>query len=221
MVRAGIFKRLIKLSAILQVSLLVLTSSCTMLLRLPDTDAARSAKIELNAASTSLSKGISIYDPLDTSMMSYSRRYHTATLLSDGRVIFAGGQGSSGYLSSVEIYDPADDSIATLGASLTVARRSHTATLLSDGRVIIHAGSGNGGAETETAIISSYQNTTLSASGGTAPYTFRLLNGSGTIAQTGSKNAVFIPSSAGTVRIDVQDATKSSNVVTIQVSGEN
>src|SRR5438094_7185412 len=68
-----------------------------------------------------------------------ARYNHTATLLSSGKVLVAGGQGSSGYLSSAELYDPATGSWSSTG-SLTAARRFHTATLLPSGKVLVAGG---------------------------------------------------------------------------------
>ncbi len=52
-----------------------------------------------------------IYDPLigrwnSTGSMITGREFHTATLLSSGKVLVTGGEGNTGYLSSCEIYDP-------------------------------------------------------------------------------------------------------------------
>jgi N-acetylneuraminic acid mutarotase len=76
-----------------------------------------------------------------TGSMSAARTGHTATMLSDGRVLVAGGYGASGYLASAEIYDP---SIGTwsLADSMSSSRYGHTATQLSDGRVLVTGGSG-------------------------------------------------------------------------------
>jgi hypothetical protein len=51
-------------------------------------------------------------------------------------VLVAGGDGSSGRLSSAEIYDPASGTWTTTGG-LTDARSRFTATLLNDGRVLV------------------------------------------------------------------------------------
>jgi hypothetical protein len=45
-----------------------------------------------------------------TGSMSTGRDAHTATLLSSGKVLVAGGLGDNGYLSSAELYDPAEGS---------------------------------------------------------------------------------------------------------------
>ena len=59
---------------------------------------------------------------------------HTATLLSDGRVLVTGGGDRS-----AELYDPATGAW-TLTGSMSVQRAWHTATLLRDGRVLVAGG---------------------------------------------------------------------------------
>jgi len=70
----------------------------------------------------------------------------TATVLQNGRILVAGGQGSavgSGILAEAELYDPTTGQFAQTG-SMTVSRSGHTATLLNDGRVLITGGVANG-----------------------------------------------------------------------------
>ena len=75
-----------------------------------------------------------------TGNMTVARYGHTATLLSAGQVLVAGGVGSYfGYVSA-ELYDPLAG-IFTVTGNMTVAREGHTATLLSGGKVLIAGGS--------------------------------------------------------------------------------
>jgi hypothetical protein len=69
------------------------------------------------------------------------RAQHTATLLTDGSVLFAGGSISpTQQTAEVEIYDPATG-ITFQAAPLQTARHAHSATLLQDGRVLVVGGS--------------------------------------------------------------------------------
>jgi hypothetical protein len=72
--------------------------------------------------------------------MTAARSNHVAVLLRNGKVLLAGGVGTSWtFLSSAEIYDPATNAFTPTG-SMTAARESHTVTLLRDGRVLITGG---------------------------------------------------------------------------------
>lgn len=89
-----------------------------------------------------------IYDPVSglwstTAPMFSSRASHTATLLTNGKVLVAGGtkyyNDHFNSLSSSEIYDP---SLGTwvLATSMNGERTSHTATLLPNGDVLVVGG---------------------------------------------------------------------------------
>ena len=84
--------------------------------------------------------------------MTVERRGHTATRLSDGRVLIAGGENSSGPLNQAEIYDPATAEFSATG-NLNSARADHTATKLGDGRVLIAGGRNGAGAVSTTEIF--------------------------------------------------------------------
>jgi N-acetylneuraminic acid mutarotase len=72
-----------------------------------------------------------------------ARFLHTATTLSDGKVLVAGGQGSNNApLASAELYDPASGTWTATG-SLPALRTSHTATLLANGKVLVAGGFNN------------------------------------------------------------------------------
>jgi hypothetical protein len=64
-----------------------------------------------------------------------ARVNHTATLLSDGKVLVAGGSGF-GVQGTTELYDPASGTW-TLTGSLAAQRELHSATLLHNGKVLV------------------------------------------------------------------------------------
>ena len=87
--------------------------------------------------------------------MNVERAAHTATLLSDGKVLIAGGfreEGTSEIsIASAEIFDPMTNSFTTIG-DMNEPRNGHTATLLPNGKVFL-AGGWNQKGRTETAEL--------------------------------------------------------------------
>ncbi len=74
------------------------------------------------------------------------RTHHTATLLSDGRVLFAGGFDANGNpTSTTEIYDPLTRTMSP-GPDLLAPRARHAAVLLTTNQVAFFGGIGEGGA---------------------------------------------------------------------------
>lgn len=67
-----------------------------------------------------------------------ARDSHTATLLTDGTVLLAGGR-STDALSTVEIYNP-DTGRFTAAGAMGAPRFFHTATLLADGQLLFAGG---------------------------------------------------------------------------------
>ena len=84
--------------------------------------------------------GIGRWTPVAS--MASGRSVHTATRLSDGRVLVAGGFDDWAALATAEIYDPGTGAWAPTG-SMVEARGYHTATLLPDGRVLVTGGRSN------------------------------------------------------------------------------
>src|SRR5262249_25207226 len=84
---------------------------------------------------------------IPTGSLNISRDGHTATLLTDGKVLVVGGtngNSSSNFLNSAELYDPVTGTWSTTG-SLNTPRYLHTATLLANGKVLVVGGDIDGG----------------------------------------------------------------------------
>lgn len=77
-----------------------------------------------------------------SSNMNTGRYSHTATLLSSGKVLIAGGRNSTYSFSKSELYDPSTGIFIQL-SNMVYERYSHTATLLQNGKVLITGGYGN------------------------------------------------------------------------------
>ena len=92
------------------------------------------------------------------SVMSAGRAGASATMLNDGRILFAGGisgSAAAGYTSigSAEIYDPVQNKFTATGNMIT-ARAGHSAVLLNNGDVMMIGGaSGSVGGGTTTAEL--------------------------------------------------------------------
>jgi large repetitive protein len=133
-----------------------------------------------------------------TGSMNVARVGHTATLLSNGQVLVAGGDNSAlggGYLSSAELYNPSTGSW-TITGSMTTARQSHQAVLLSKGQVLV-AGGNNASGTLASAELYNPATGTWTATGSmiTARYGFSLtlLPNSEVLAVQGTSAELYNP----------------------------
>jgi predicted RNA methylase len=96
-----------------------------------------------------------------TGTMVTARRFHTATLLNNGKVLIAGGEdNASNAFSSAELYDPNTGLFTATAGNMTVARAGHTATLLGNGKVLITGGTSGGNSEAAVSSAELYDPTT-------------------------------------------------------------
>lgn len=75
----------------------------------------------------------------------HARRFHTSTVLADGRLLVSGGDSGGGPIATCELFDPATNDWVLTGSMLS-PRAYHSAALLSDGSVLVIGGSGAGAA---------------------------------------------------------------------------
>lgn len=101
---------------------------------------------------------------VSTADMQVSRAAHTATALSDGRVLVAGGFIEKGSSKGAEVYQPGTGRFAPLPPMVTT-RHSHTATLLPDGKVLIAGGYGEGSVTLAAAEVFDPETNTFSPTG--------------------------------------------------------
>lgn len=91
-----------------------------------------------------------------------NRDRHTATLLSNGKVMVVGGLNGMGVNNTSSFYDP-NTNAWTAGPNISRYRYGHTATTLNDGRVLVVGGYGGGvyhnSAEIYTPVTNSWSNT--------------------------------------------------------------
>lgn len=78
-------------------------------------------------------------DDFGSASLKIARRGHTTTALTDGRVVFIGGENQHGLVDATEILD-AGSRLTAVKAKLITPRSRHTATPLPDGRVLVAGG---------------------------------------------------------------------------------
>lgn len=127
------------------------------------------------------------------------RTGHTATLLTDGRVLIAGGSDLSAAVQTAELYSPTPATFQSTGAMVS-QRQKHTATLLADGKVLLVGGIVTANAATTLATAEVYDPTTgtFTATAGNlasarSEHTATLLPSGKVLIVSGRNGSLYIP----------------------------
>jgi hypothetical protein len=85
-----------------------------------------------------------LYDPATNTFspvgnLTVSQTGYSATLLTNGKILLAGGEDQDHVVGAAELLDPASGRLTATGGLVT-ERKAHTATLLLDGRVLVAGG---------------------------------------------------------------------------------
>src|SRR6185369_16675644 len=98
--------------------------------------------VGLTPSSSSSLSASSVGPWTSTGNLSTARNRHSATVLSNGKVLIAGGRNDGGLVATAEVYDPATG-IWSNASSLATPRESSPATRLLNGKVLVVGGSAN------------------------------------------------------------------------------
>jgi hypothetical protein len=128
---------------------------------------------------------VTVHGFVATGSMTTARRFHTATLLGNGKVLIAGGEDAgSNAFATAELYDPATGMFTPTTHNMTVARVGHTATLLNNGQVLITGGATDA-TEAATATAELYDPVADTFTATTGPMMAARVVHTATLLQTG------------------------------------